>query len=103
MARIDVKTLVLAFEKRISELEKNPPDKISTGVIINLLENGIEECIREHFIFLVKNELEGLIKKEFMVMKSEFIVTTLENIFHDEEFRENLENSIKKRLIGCMM
>ena len=67
MARIDVQTLVMAFEKRIGELEKNPPDKVSTGVIVNMLERSIDEIIKEHFIYLVKKELELQIKKEFKI------------------------------------
>ncbi len=69
MARLDVQTLVMAFEKRIESLEKNPPDKISTGVVLKILDKAIEEEIKNHFLYLVKKEIEEQIRNEFKKMK----------------------------------
>ena len=99
MPRIDVQTLVMAFEKRIEALEKNPPDKISTGVIINMLEKSIDEIIKEHFIYLVKKDIENTIKKEFKDMKHPFIAKTLEGILTDSHFREEIEKRIKDSIL----
>jgi len=99
MARIDVQTLVLAFEKRIESLEKNPPDKVPTSVIIKLLENSIDALLKDHFIHLIKLDLEEHLKKEFEAMRHSFIETTIENILSDEDFREELENKMKKKMI----
>lgn len=49
MSRIDVQTLVLAFERRIEALEKNPPDKIPTSTILKMLEASIDDIIKNHF------------------------------------------------------
>jgi hypothetical protein len=99
MARIDVQTLVMAFEKRIEALEKNPPDKISTGVIIKMLENSIDDIIKDHFLHLVKKDIEKVIKKEFHEMRINFINKTIEGILTDSNFRQILENKIKDALI----
>jgi hypothetical protein len=100
MSRIDVQTLVMAFEKRIEMLEKNPPDKISTGVVVKLLENSIGEVIKEHFVHIVKKELEEAIHKEFKKMKSAFIEKTLKDILTDDAFREGFRDKIKKSILN---
>jgi hypothetical protein len=102
MARIDINTLVLAFESRIAALEKNPPDKVSTGVVIKLLEQSIDELIKEHFIFLVKKDLEELIKKEFKTMKSAFIKETLKSILTDIYIKNSITDKIKKSIIDSI-
>ncbi len=99
MSRIDVQTLVMAFEKRIEALEKNPPDKISTGVIVNMLEKSIDEIIKEHFIHLAKRDIKKLIKEELKSMKKDFIHKTVTNILTDSSFRQALEEKIKKSVI----
>mgnify|MGYP001603932058 CR=1 FL=1 len=99
MARIDIQTLVMVFEKRIEALEKNPPHQVPMAVIVNMLEKSIDEIIKEHFVHLVKKDMEKLIKKQFDEMKSEFIKKTLENILTDSVFRQTLENRIKGVII----
>lgn len=99
MARIEIKTLVLAFEKRIEALEKNPPDKVPTAVIINMLEGSIDEIIKNHFMELIKMELSTRIKSEFAEMHDKFVKKTIKNILSDEDYRGNLENKLKSRMI----
>lgn len=99
MARIDVQTLVMVFEKRIEALEKNPPDKVSTAVIVKMLESSIDEIIKEHFIHLIKKDLEKLIKHEFSEMRTDFVNKTATNILTDSGFRQALEEKIKKSVI----
>jgi len=99
MSRIDVQTLVLAFERRIEALEKNPPDKISTGVIVNMLEKSIDEIIKDHFLTLVRRDIKLTVNKEFKSMKSEFISKTVANLLSDESFRLLIENKIKKSIL----
>ncbi len=99
MSRIDVQTLVLAFEKRISLLEKNPPDKISTAVVVNLLEKSIEDEIKNHFIELIRREIVKSIKKEFEEMRVKFVQKTIENILTDELFRLKMEKHLKHKLL----
>jgi hypothetical protein len=99
MARIDVQTLVLAFEKRIESLEKNPPDKVSTAVVIRLLEAAIEDEIKKHFVHLAEKELLKIIKTEFSEMRDEFIKKMLDNLFKDESLRRDLEEKIKQKII----
>lgn len=100
MSRIDVQTLVLAFEDRIEALEKNPPDKVPTAVIINLLEKAIEDEMKKHFIHIIKKELEENIKKEFSKLKQTFIKTTIKNILTDSGFRISLEEKLKRKMIN---
>lgn len=102
MSRIDVKTLVLAFENRISALEKNPPDKISTGVVINLLEKALEEEIRNHFLHLVKLDIEAMLKSEYELMRTQFTKKVIENILIDEEFRSRLEDKLKSKVMRAL-
>lgn len=102
MSRIDVQTLVLAFEKRIDALEKNPPDKIATSVVVNLLERAIEDEIKNHFIFIVQKEINKRIKKEFEERHDQFITKCLDNIFSDTSFRNNFEKQIKLKMINSL-
>lgn len=99
MARIDIQTLILAFEKRIEALEKNPPDKVPTSVIMNLLEKSIDDILKEHFLLLIRNELEVQIKDKFLEMNDAFIDKIITNILLGEEFREELENKIKCKIL----
>lgn len=99
MARIDIKTLVLAFEKRIEALEKNPPDKVPTAVIINLLENAVDDIIKEHFIHLAKKEINVLVEDEFKERKDHFVREVLESILTDKELKEKIKYEIK----SCML
>lgn len=98
MTRIDVQTLVLAFEKRIVLLEKNPPDKVPTSVVINLLERAIDEVIKEHFVELIRRDIVKSIKKEFDEMRVAFIKKTIENILTDDAFRLKMENHLKYKI-----
>jgi histone H3/H4 len=100
MGRIDVQTLVLAFEKRIEELEKNPPDKVPTSVIIKMLENSIDELLRSHFKELIRRELEIQIKQEFKQMLNEYTHEIITNIFKDEDFKNAIEKKIKINIEG---
>jgi hypothetical protein len=102
MSRIDVQTLVMAFEKRIEALEKNPPDKVPLSVIINLLEKAIEDELKNHFIILIKKELEKNIQEEFKKMKVTFVKKTIKNVLSDNEFRIELENKLTKRIINSI-
>jgi len=103
MSRIDVQTLVLAFENRIAALEKNPPDKIPTSVIMNMLEKSMDEIIRDHFLVLAKRDIKNVIKKEFLDMKREFIHKTVENILTDSSFREAVEKKVKKSVLDNIL
>lgn len=99
MARLDIKTLVLAFENRITALEKNPPDKVPMAVILNLLERSVEEVIKDHFLHLIQKELEGLIKEQFEEMKSEFINEVLEDLLDDEEFKKKIGAQLRYKML----
>jgi phosphopantetheine adenylyltransferase len=99
MSRIDVKTLCLAFEKRIEALEKNPPDKVPTSVIVNLLEIAIEEEIRNHFVEIIKKDLRTCIDFEFEKMHERFVKQVVTDVLCDKEFSEKLENKIKNRML----
>jgi len=99
MSRIDVQTLVLAFEKRIEALEKNPPDKVSTSVVVNLLERAIEDEIKNHFRELVRREIVKQVKKEFADIHKKFIKEILMNLFTDESFQKTVENGVKYRMM----
>lgn len=97
--RIDVQTLVLAFEKRIEELEKNPPDKVPTSVVINLLEKAIDEVMRDHFIQLTKIELKDLVQTEFNEHFTGFCYDIVNEILKDEHLKETITKTIKNRII----
>lgn len=99
MSRIDVKTLVLAFEKRIEALEKNPPDKVPTSVIINMLERSIDEIIKDHFLSLIKKQIDNNLENEFKSLYKNFIKKTLKDILSDSNFRSTIESRIKSSLI----
>lgn len=99
MSRIDVQTLVLAFERRIDALEKNPPDKVPMNVILNLLEKSIDAVIQEHFIYLAQKEIEDLIKKELKNIHADFVKKTVNNILTNEIFRDSIEHKFKKAIL----
>jgi len=99
MSRIDVQTLVAVFEKRIEALEKNPPDKVPMAVVIKMLSESIDQIIKEHFVHLVRKDIQKLINKEFLEMKREFVSKTVENILTDDDFREVLEKKIKNQVL----
>ena len=100
MSRIDVQTLVLAFQKRIEALEKNPPDKVSTAVIINMLEKSIDEIINDHFLVIVKKDIKKQVTQDFKDMHHDYINKVINNIFRDDDFRVNLEKSLKKQMLS---
>ena len=99
MSRIDITTLVLAFEKRIEALEKNPPDKVPTSVIINMLESSIDGIITGHFLESIKKDLELRINEEFKKMRKSFINKTVKNILSSDQFRVSVEESLKQKMI----
>lgn len=99
MSRIDVQTLVLAFEKRIEMLEKNPPDKVPMSVVINLLEKSIDEVIRGHFVEMAKKDVEELVKKELKNVHAEFVRKTVSNILSNEIFRDQIEHKFKSAIL----
>ncbi len=102
MSRIDVQTLVLAFERRIEALEKNPPDKVSTGVILKMLESSIDDIIKSHFVELARRDLKTLIKKEFLDMKNDYIESLVRNILSDDKFKKEIESNIKNSIINSI-
>lgn len=93
-------TLVESFEKRISELNKNPPDIIPRSIIIKMLEQSIGEIIRDHFIYLIKKDMKRLIKEEFNSMKNKFVSTIVKDLLTDSVFRRAAESKIKKSIIN---
>ncbi len=99
MSRIDVQTLVESFEKRISELNKNPPDQVPYKVIVNMLEQSIGEIIRDHFLYLIKKDIQGLIRKEFKSMNNRFVTQTVKDMLADSSFRKSIEMKVKKSII----
>lgn len=100
MSRIDVQTLVLAFEKRIEALEKNPPDQVPMNIILNLLDKSIDSVIQEHFIYLMEQDIKNLIKKELKNYHAEFIKKTVTNILDNPIFRDEIENKFKKAIVN---
>lgn len=99
MSRFDVQTLVLAFEKRIAALEKNPPELVSTAVILRMLEVAIDEVIKEHFEHLIKNDMKELLHKEFSKIRSSYIKQSVKDILNDPDLKSSLEDRIKQRII----
>lgn len=103
MSKIDVQTLVLAFEKRIESLEKNPPDKVPTSVVIKLLENAIDDVIKENFIFLIKKEMKQLIKDEGLSMiKEGYVKKIIENLFNNEDIKGKIEKSMNYKILKVL-
>jgi hypothetical protein len=99
MSRIDVQTLVMAFERRIEALEKNPPDKVATHVILNMLEKSIDEIIKDHFLHLIKKDIQKAIRQEFKTMRTDFVMKTVEGLLADSGFRAALEVKIKNSIL----
>ena len=99
MSRIDVQTLVMAFEKRIEALEKNPPDKVPTSVIVNLLEKAIEEEMKNHFVFLIQKDIYKRMKNEFAEMKDDFIKQVMERMLTDKGFSNEVEKLMKSKML----
>jgi hypothetical protein len=95
MARLDIKTLVLAFEKRINELEKNPPEQVPTSVVLVLLEKAVGEVITEHFQNNIKEELKQRVREQFAESKDRFINEAITEVLEDEEFKLRMSNLIK--------
>ena len=99
MSRIDVQTLVMAFEKRIEALEKNPPDKVPTSVIISLLEKAIEDEMKNHFVFLIQKDILKKIKGEFSDMRDDFVKRVMESMLTDKGFRDDVEKLMKSKML----
>jgi predicted PolB exonuclease-like 3'-5' exonuclease len=102
MARIDIKTLVLAFERRITEIEKNPPDKVPMTVIFNLLEKAIDEALREYFHTMILEDLKIYVEDAYKEKYEEFIETCLDNILEDDELRKTIEHRIKTNILNSI-
>jgi Na+-translocating ferredoxin:NAD+ oxidoreductase RnfG subunit len=100
MSRIDVKTLVLAFENRISELNKNTPDLVPQKTISFMLENAVEEEMKNHFVFLIKQDVKDSLQKEFKKQRNALVKAILKNILTDSFFRESIEKKIKNSIIN---
>lgn len=100
MARIDVQTLVMAFEARLNALEKNPPDKVPTAVILKLLEKGIEEEIKNHFVELIRRDMVKRIKDQFAEMRDEFIKQIMERCFTNKRFMDEVEQIMKEKMLN---
>lgn len=64
-----------------------------------MLEKSIDEIIKDHFIFLVKKDMEKRIKHEFNEMKDDFVNKVLNNILSDSSFRQAFENKVKGFII----
>lgn len=98
--RIDVETLVHVFEKRLNEIEKNPPELVPQSVIIKMLERAVREEIENHFTYLIKKELIQSIHEEFKKLRVSFVKNTIKGMLSDEMFRQSLENRLKKSIIS---
>ena len=99
MSRIDVQTLVYTFEQRIEALEKNPPDKVPTAVVLKLLEGAIEDILKEHFVHLLKKNLKNMIYEKYNEIHEEFLATTIKNTFNDKKFRKKIEDELKNKFL----
>lgn len=97
--RIEVDTLVAVFEKRIEALEKNPPELVPMKVIINLLEQAIQDVVKEHFVYLINKEIKSLVNEEFKKIRSQFVKKTVKGLLSDESFRASLEKRLKNSII----
>jgi AAA+ superfamily predicted ATPase len=102
MSRIDVQTLVLALEKRIEALDKNPENLVPQEIINNLLEKAINDVIRENFINVAKREIRELVKNNLRQEKNQFVKTAVKNILTDSSFRVSLEKKIKTYIIDSI-
>jgi len=101
--RIELETLVTVFEKRIEALEKNPPELVPMKVLINLLETAIHDVVKEHFIHLIKKEIQEMVEKEFKRIKTPFVKKTVQNMLKDELFRMTLEDKVKNSIINGIL
>jgi len=100
MSRIDVKTLVLAFENRISALDKNPPDIVPQRTISLMLENVLEEEIKNHFIYLIQKDVRKAFKNEFRNLRTKLVDDILASLLSDSHFKEAVEAKIKKSIVS---
>lgn len=99
MSRIDVQALVLAFENRIAALDKNPPVSVSQRTISLMLENALEEEIKNHFIHLIKKDIKHELEQEFKNLKTKLVKEVLKNILTDSDFRNTIERKIKSSIV----
>ena len=99
MSRIDVTILVLAFEKRISELNKNPPDLVPSKTISLMLESVVSEEIEKHFSYIIRKDIKDLLNEEFKRSKTKMVKQILKSIMDDSSFKLQIEAKIKKSII----
>jgi hypothetical protein len=99
MSRIDVKTLVLAFENRIAALDKNPPEVVPQKTISLLLENALQEEIQNHFYHLIKKDVKEVLQKEFKKQKTKLVTEVVKRMLNDESFKQSLMKNIQGLLI----
>lgn len=102
MSRIDVETLVRAFEHRIAELEKNPPDKVPTDVVLKLLENAIEDELKKHFIHLIQRDLRAKVNKEFKKLRKEWVSHAIEKLFSDNLLKAQAHQVLCDRIMHAV-
>jgi len=100
MSRIDVKTLVLAFENRITALDKNPPDLVPQRTISLMLENVLEEEIKNHFVYLIQKDVRKAFKNEFKKLRTRLVDDILSNLLKSDSFRIAVEDKIKKSIVN---
>ena len=99
MSRIDVQTLVLAFESRISELNKNPIEVVPTKTVQLLLEAALENEIKENFRQVIKIEIKNSLNKEFNKLKGTFIKNILKDVMSDSLFKQEIQDKIKSLIL----
>jgi AAA+ superfamily predicted ATPase len=100
MSRIDVQTLVLAFENRITALNKNPPDLVPQKTISLMLENALEQEIKNNIAHVLRQDIHNAFKKEFKKMKVKIVHQVMKDILSDSHFKQTLSDRIKSLIIG---
>lgn len=100
MSRIDVATLVEAFENRIAALNKNPIEVIPQKTIISMLKSALEDEMKSHFVYLIQRSLRISLQKEFKTKKAKFVNDILKDIITDSSFKETLKKTIKVSIVN---
>lgn len=103
MPRIDIETLVRVFESRIEALEKNPPDKIKTDVVLKLLQKAIEDTLKEHFEHIVYKEMKECVENRYNEKYKEFMDEIINDLFDDISFRETIIETWKTKFLNSVI
>ena len=99
MSRIDVQTLVLAFESALNKLNKNPPEAVSDAQISSMLISCLKYEIENHFSEIIKQDIHQVLKKEFKKEKTKLIKDVVKNILLSSNFRQQIEEKIRYFII----